>query len=181
MKAAATEAMLAATVSAFLAADGAEVFHEVTLEWKLRRQATVGNGRPVGDGRADLAFLRGAVLGVVECKMSLSFELLAQAARWRDYAHEVWIAVPFAKMSEGRHEAFQVCRKHYGFGVIEVQDDDEVRLRHPVQRATIDPALLNSLRPEHKTGGELAGTNRGGHFTTFKETAARWAAYVAAH
>lgn len=169
------EAAIALAVDALLEADGAEIFHEVSLEYQLRSRHVIG------DGRADHVFIRdGARLGVVECKTTLSWELFAQAARWRDYTHETWIAVPFARMGEGRHEAFQIASKHYGFGVIEVDDGGAKIKRQAVLRDSIDPALMVSLRPEHKTAA-AAGTNRGGQYTTFKETGAKLAAYVMEH
>lgn len=171
-----SEVALAAAGKAWLEADGWEVFHEVALEWQLRSR----HEHTVGSGRADHAAIRRNQLGVVEYKTELSFALFAQAARWLDYAHIVWIGVPYAKETEGRHEAFQIASRHYGFGVLEIGDEGVELRRPPRIRTDIDPALLVSLRPEHKTHAK-AGTNRGGQFSTYKATCEGLARFVAAN
>jgi hypothetical protein len=168
-----TEAALAHEVRVYLETDGWTTFQEVSLDWKKR------GASPVGDGRADVVATRDGQIGVVECKGGPTFHLLAQARRWIPYANMVWIAVPYARMSEGRQEAFSIAREH-GFGILVVHDT-EIRPRgSPVVRVHIDDALLVSLREGHKTHA-AAGTNGGGQFTSFKETGAALAAYVAEH
>jgi hypothetical protein len=165
-----SEAALAAAVVAYLEADGWTAYQEVSLDYKLRGASVVG------DGRVDIVVTRDGQLGVVECKGGLTFALLAQAKRWIPYAHMVWIAVPFARDSEGRREAFSIAREH-GFGILVVHDT-EIRPRgSPTVRMSINDALLRSLRDGHKTSAE-AGSNRGGQFTSFKETCEALRRYV---
>lgn len=169
-----TEASLAAAVDAHLAAQGWEIFHEVTLEYQLRRRT------PIGDGRADNVLTRGNRLAVNEIKVHLSFELFEQAERWLEYAHGVWITVPYASPDRGRLTAFRIARVFLGIGVFVVGDSGVRELHPPRWRDSISPELLQSLRPEHKTHA-LAGTNEGGQWTSTKETFAALAAYVAAN
>jgi hypothetical protein len=169
-----SEVDIAASAAEHLRSEGWDIFHEVSLEFQLRGR------HPVGDHRADIVATRGDQIGVLEAKATLSFDLLSQAARWRDYAHVVWIVVPHAKMSDGRHEAFQIASRFYGFGVFECENGTITVKREPEVRDSIDPALLVSLRPEHKTSA-LAGSNSGGQWTSFKETGAKLASYVAEH
>jgi hypothetical protein len=176
-----TESAVAAAVTAWLEGEGHEVFSEVSIAWKLR--AGAGD---VGDGRADLVAIRGGELAVVECKASLSFDLFAQCERWLDYANRIWLAVPVAKASRGRSEAFRIARDFYGFGVLEVRDAVPGERSPIVIRAAAvlkeerDHALRTSLRSEHKTHAK-AGSNTGGHFTSFKETCQALAGYVSKH
>lgn len=176
-----SEAALAAEVAQWLELQGYEVFHEVELSWQMKGKHDAG-------GRADLVGLHAPTdpaierdLLVVECKRDLSFDLFAQASRWRRFANRVWIAVPYAKPSRGREAARDIARDHYGFGVIE-QTDSGLRVREqPKYRATVDEALRASLRPEHQAGYARGGTTKERIFTTFKETCAKLAAYVAAN
>lgn len=179
MKAAATEAMIAASAYGWLSGEGWDVYCEVES--------------PLGQERADLVGVRpdesgaGSLVCVVEAKRELSFDLLAQARHWSDhrFADFVILAVPAlgptARFRAGRAEAVRVCREFYGFGLIAVGDHG---LRPYVEARRIegvrDDRLLASLRPEHKTMKE-PGTPSGGHFTTYKDTCARLAAYVAAN
>ena len=175
-----SEATLAASAAEWLRAEGWETYFEVSLEWKLR------GAHPIGDARADIVGTRdwrfgGRRVAVVECKAQLSFELFAQARRWLPYADCVWMAVPYAKRSEGRDEAFRLARE-CGLGVLELSDPDIVRERAQptLEHIRSSGALLDSLCPEHKTHAQ-PGTNRGGQWTSFKRTADAIAAFVKAN
>lgn len=89
-----TETELAAEVVRHLDEAGWETYQEVQLA-----------GR-----RADIVAVRhGTELMVVETKLNLTFDLLDQAFRWKPYAHAVYIAVPFAKYTDGRAMAMRVA------------------------------------------------------------------------
>jgi hypothetical protein len=170
-----TEAMLASAVSEHLRSEGWDIFFEVGLAHHFLR----GHGHIVGAARADIVAVRGEQIAVCECKLRDFLELFAQGKRWIPYTHLVWIAVPKAKRSDGRDEAYRLAREYYGLGLLEVGEDDIVKERvaprtHP--RST--DALFLSLDPQHKTSA-APGTNRGGQWTSFKRTAATLAEYVA--
>lgn len=167
-----TEAVLAAKVVAKLEAQGYSVYQEVE-----------------GDvGRADIVAVCGWVLLVVECKMVLGFEVMAQARKWQPYASSVYVAVPKAKPSEGRSLAIECCgRLELGVYVVSNEwaiDPDPaqaVREREtPAHRETFNPRLRERLRPEHQTHAK-AGTKEGGQFTPFKQTCYALRAYAEAH
>jgi hypothetical protein len=168
-----SEAALAAAVMSYLELQGYETFQEVSLDWKRR------GASPVGDGRADIVVLRDGQIGVVECKGTLSFELLAQAKRWIPYANMTWIAFPETRPSVGRDEAFSIARDA-GHGILQVRDDEIRAYGSPRVRTQINDALLISLRPEHKTAAR-AGSQAGSQWTSFRETCANLAAHVAAN
>jgi len=163
-----TEAALAAQVVSWLEGCGHDVYQEVSV-----------GGALVGR-RADIVSVQpGGVVTVVECKVHLSFDLLEQARAWTRHANMIWLAIPWAEMTNGRREAIRVVRTFYGFGLLEVERGIVERVA-PIHRARHTDDLLNSLRDEHKTHAK-AGTNRGGHVTTFAMTAEALAAFVAAN
>lgn len=158
------EADLAARVVAWLESQQFEIFHEVQP-----------NGR--GGVRADIVAVRAGVIRVIETKMVLGLEVMAQAAHWLQSANYVLIAVPEAKSSAGRSMGFKCCA-HLGLGVLVVKSlwpIDEGRIQavrqevEPEYRQHIHSEIRDALRDEHKTHAK-AGTNRGGHVTSFKLT-----------
>lgn len=153
-----TEAELAAAGVAHLKALGYSVSEEVMLESALRGHTDVGSGR------ADLVAQKGSVTGVLEAKLSLSWALYAQAKRWREYAHVVWMLVAHAREDDGRLLAFEVARR-FGFGVWELGEHGIVERVEPLVRDAIDPELVQSLRPEHQDGRFARAGSKGGEAT----------------
>lgn len=166
MKAARAERVLAAAVVDYFQAQKADVYQEVTS--------------PVGNERADVVAVLGDAVHIVECKLELSFELLAQAHYWSLHRFgTVWLAIPkLHRRSLGRDEAVRVSRAFYGFGVFVV--DDEARPISATDSIFAPPGdrrLLESLRPEHKTHAP-AGSSGGGQFTSFRATCNALSVYV---
>jgi hypothetical protein len=108
-----SEEALATAVSGWLAADGWECFYEVCE----------GGGEP----RADIVATQGSLVWVVECKLRLGLEVLAQADRWRGrgLAHYVSMAVPKGKRTEGAYFIERIARER-GIGLIRVPDPEQV-------------------------------------------------------
>jgi hypothetical protein len=167
-----SEASLAATIKAYLEQDGWTTYQEVCLSHAMQGKHNLGS-------RADIVATRDGQIAVVECKLSLSFDLLRQAKQWQPFANIVWIAFPESKRTPGRNEACSIARDR-GFGILEVRDDRIHPWGSPRVQVEIDDALLVSLRPGHQTAAP-AGTNRGGHFTSFAESCEHLAQYVAIH
>jgi hypothetical protein len=166
-----TEAMLAAEVIGWLEREGWDTFSEVTS--------------PSGQERADIVAVRTLPSGeknvaVVECKRELTFDLLAQAKKWRPHAHFIWIAVPKARHSAGRAEAFKIARDYCLLGVLEVDGGEVVVRAAPSPNPNVLETLRLSLSPEHKNHAK-AGSSGGGQFTSWKATCQRLAAFVAEH
>lgn len=171
-----SEQTLAAAVAGYLEAQGFEVFEEVTLSAEHKRHA---EGGVLGDARADLVGRRGSEIIVVECKRAITFELLGQARRWRPFADHVAIAIACGKRSPGRLEALRAAEVLYGLGVFELGPYGLKVHARPVHFAPRQSeALAESLRPEQRRTG-LAGTNRGGHHTSYKATCEKVRAFVA--
>lgn len=161
MKTWGSEAELAAAV----------VAHLQDLQWDIFQEVEGFSGR------ADIVGVQKPRLIVVETKNALSFDVIAQAQRWKPYAHQVYIAVPKTKgFSDGRRLAYDVC-KIKGIGVFECSkgysDVPMVEEKAPAQinRTILPQGLRNNLLPEHKVYAK-AGSAKGDYFTPFKGTCA---------
>lgn len=172
-----TEKELAAAGVLHLQAIGYEVSHEVMLESALRGQTDIGMGR------ADIVARKGGLLGVLEVKLTLSWDLFSQTRRWAEYANTVTMLVPWARENDGRLFAFDVARR-FGFGVWELHGDRGVVERiAPRVRDSIDPELAQSLRPEHQNGKYARAGQSGAAniYTPGNAMEAAFVAYVAKH
>lgn len=134
-------------------------------------------------GRADLVARGAGIVAVVECKVSLGLDVLAQARRWSDVATERWVCVAGSKRygpDRTRLLAWEATA-WLGIGLLEVGGKRPHRIA-PVRHFPKDgPAFWDRyLLPEQTTQGE-AGSSTGGHVTQFKLTAARLVAHVEAH
>ena len=130
--------------------------------------------------RTDIVFkTHDGALTVIETKLVLGMEVLAQAKLWKPYANAVIVAVPEAKMSDGRTLALDVADRFLGIGVIDVGDGVKI-VKQPRALERIDEALFLALREGHKTHAK-AGTNNGDHFTPFRATLDALKAYVEAN
>lgn len=166
------ETDLAPVAEAFFREAGFDVYREVVLR--------AGN-------RADLVGVAGPVLCVVELKLRLGLDVLAQARRHVPYAHQVWVAAPIdvPKDRETRRLLIEVA-DWKGIGVLTCSPD-QGPYWPAQQRVEIDPAFNRTaqvsrvrelLREEQKTVG-IAGSASGGHYTSFRGTCGRLAKFVA--
>lgn len=121
--------------------------------------------------------VRGPILWAIETKTSLSFEVVAQARRWRHYAHLASVCVPATRRNSrdlGREFALRVCEAE-GVGVLtfDPQRGESERIRvdvgpRPVRRPLTE-RLRAALHQEQKTAAP-AGSNRGGYWTPWQRT-----------
>lgn len=151
------------------------VAHLREMHWDVYQEVHMGMV-------ADIVGVQGRVLWVIECKTSLGFDVIAQAARWVQggWAHFVSVAVPWVKQaSDGRALAMRVCGWQ-GIGCLEVKGhpsfpggETEATVTE-VARPTLHRSarfhrqLRDCLREEQKS--QVAGTAGGGHWTPFRHT-----------
>lgn len=128
--------------------------------------AEVESGRT--GGRADIVAVSGPAVAVVEMKLSLSLDLIAQAVRWLPYANYVYIAVPYSKHRK-LHNYASLFLKREGIGLLEVDIHTNHRytgarcvIRPKFQRR-VDNHIRESLVPQHK---DLPGGHAGGGYVT---------------
>lgn len=164
-----TEKDIGVPVIQWLEEQGWEIFQEV---------------QGPGGGVADIVGRLGSIVCVVELKMSLTTDVMAQAKRWLRYAHWVFVAVPHARDSDGRQLAMWICEL-LGIGVMTVSGpmtDGPEGLRvtikkQPRLQRKIEKSLIDTLEPEHKTFA-VAGGRHGRRWTPFQATCERIASYV---
>ena len=123
----------------------------------------------VASRRADIVGVRGSVLMVVECKVSLSLKLLDQLLPWKGEANYV-----VAAASEGRcGVALTRWLKSEGFGLWFVgygEIDEKVAPRLSRVCNSGYGSLRGSLRPEQRSGKYAEAGTQGGYFTPFRGT-----------
>lgn len=150
-----SEQAMAATVVAYLQEQGWDVYQEVELR----------------HGRADIVATMGRLVWVVECKTTLTLQVMGQADRWP--AHFRSVAVPMP--SRGRGEAADMIRKiavWRQFGILEIGPNGVSTLvpaalcRHNDKDAQ---KIRSKLRPEHQTMAP-AGSAAGGYWTPYGGT-----------
>ena len=156
-----TEADLAASVVGYLRGNRYDVYQEV---------------QPTRLGAiADIVAKLDDLVWVVECKRTLSLEVLGQAYHWRSAAHLVSVAVPAPKRHTAGREFADRIMADYGIGLLSIQaafrggGSCYEKLRPRLNRK----ALVNKfadLRPEQKL--DIAGSATGGHWTPFRQTSA---------
>lgn len=153
--------------------------------WDVYQEVPLGSVAP----RADIAARLGSIVCVVELKLGLSFDLIAQARDWTRTAHWVFVAIPEVAPSRGLREGLCYLR-HLGIGAMVVQcgstlaPEATVKVWHlpKIQRGIYRPyteAFIKNMVPERKAL-TTAGTNRVA-WSPFKQTCERVADYVAAH
>ena len=159
-----SEVELARPVVAWLRDQGWEVYQEVQYK----------DNSPV----ADIVAKQGKILWVVEVKRSLTFDLIAQAEKWRGFAHLVSVAVPSVirdGANDGRGMAQRVLA-WLGIGLINVSRWEMSTERFSVNvviSAGLNRKITNwlavGLREKQKTFAE-AGNAVGLRWSPFAET-----------
>lgn len=138
-----------------------------TKGWETYAEVQIGNRR------ADIVATctpAAPMVMVVETKLVLSFDLLDQAARWKPLADFVYIAVPYARETDGRKMAIRIAQRYLMLGVIEVGGPDPILIHEAPVLTRQDDELLHALRPEHRTFARAGSPGGSGHFTPFGGT-----------
>ena len=156
---------------------GVVVDHLVDLGWEVYQEVDHAVGV------ADIVARSGNLLWVVEVKKSLSLQLLAQAARWRWYAHYVSVAVPQGKRRDVTYGFAARVLEAYGIGLLEVSHRNrsvDSTLPPSLMRKALAANLANSLVEEQKFYAR-AGNSSGRKYTRWGATRDRLVAYVYSH
>jgi len=144
------------------------------LKWTVYQEVQVARGDPI----ADIVAVQGRLVWVVECKTTLSIALMAQAAKWRIYAHYVSVAVPIPvrrpggrriRPNRGRAFAENILRDH-GIGLIDITHGEPFETIPPqLNRKPWVKQLRESLNERHLSYAP-AGNAEGRRWTPFQET-----------
>lgn len=121
---------------------------------------------------ADIVALQGNILQVIECKKTLSMDVIAQAYNWRRHANFISVAVPRhrRKRTNGRLFAEQVLST-FGIGLIVVDYREcVVEIVQPsLNRKAKTDLVKEALSTEQKTFAK-AGNSEGKRWTPFQQT-----------
>ena len=147
--------------------------------------------------RPDIVAVRAGKVMIVECKTSLSFDLLSQALGWLDDAHFVAICIPKPKIGSRSRDIFvRDYLKSKGIGLFEVAlefdgrgADAKVNFEWTRVRHDIEPKLhrhahrrakelMAWLQPDMKT---VSPGCQKGYMTDFKRTLRNLEGYVKRH
>lgn len=154
-----TEEALAAAVVDWLKAQHWEVYQEVAHP----------------GGVADIVATQGPLCWVIECKVSLGLNVLAQADRWTPYAHLVSIAVTKPKTPRRSGALVYRILRDYGIGrLVCVSGYDgsivvEQDQAPPLHRINNSHSIRESLTEEQKDFAP-AGKAGGSHWSPFQRT-----------
>ena len=155
------ETELAKVIIQYLRKMGWEVYQEVQI-------SSFGN-------IADIIATQNNLVWVLECKLSLSLTLMAQAKEWLPYAHYVSIVTPSKRGSKGACIAKDIL-KHYGIGHYEIQPvgwNKELSIYQRVSPKLNRKAMVNYIKKylteKQKTWAE-AGNSKGLRYTPFQDT-----------
>lgn len=122
-----------------------------------------------GGERADIVAVRGPLIWIVECKTSMSLQLLSQGHRWVGRAHYVSVA---SNSRSGRSAAAGVFCQYFGIGLFLTALGDASEIIRP-RLNRIPPRVASKLRdrlhPDMKRyePGSTAGS---GYSTPWRRT-----------
>jgi hypothetical protein len=140
--------------------------------WEVYEEIAPKGG---GSKRADIVAGKDGVTRVIECKLTLGFPVLYQGQGWVGYADEVYVAVPWLQVWNGRRRgtsnlAVRTALEVVQIGVIECKSgkfgtESKVEYHIPKAWPAVVPrykkALDSMLRPEVQEFQAAAGTSGG--------------------
>lgn len=139
--------------------------------WEVFQEAQARRGDPV----ADIVAVREDKYWIIELKRSMSLDLIAQAHKWRHYAHLVSVGIPWQIPKRGPSFGIQIL-KDYGIGVLYLSNP---RLHSAFNVYEAVPPLFQAGTPDvrswkvlgegHKISGK-AGNAHGERWTPFRQT-----------
>lgn len=153
----------------------------ISRQWEVYQEIALKPGSPVADIVAKSTDEPQRV-HVVECKLGMTFKLLAQALRWRELAHAVSVAVPWAESPQGsnRFAAYQVCRA-LGVGVLEVckvNGDTWVEVIAPVEQENTHAVAFGESLVDMQKDFAAAGNAQGKRWSRDAQTLENLRAYA---
>jgi len=149
--------------------------------WDVYQEVQVGSGGDI----ADIVAVQGPVIWVIECKLSLSLDLIAQVRNWTGRAHRVSAAVPARKKATWAQQRLVMDILDWSeVGLIRVKADGSAGVREelmaPLHRTAKVTRLRASLCDEQRTFAQ-AGNSDGRRWTPFQRTCSMLRAHVAAN
>jgi len=122
-------------------------------------------------GIADIVAVRGKLVHVVECKLSMGLKVMAQAQEWLGRASMVSVATPEVSRSWRDRQCLASVLSALGLGHIEGRPwAEEAVMRHwpGLNRTAKTGTITEMLQPEHQTFAEAGG--KAGHWSVRRST-----------
>ncbi len=142
------------------------------MGWEIYQEVQISSGGNI----ADIVAKQGNLIWILECKLSLSLYLIAQAKEWKNFGHYVSIVTPTKRGSKSFYIAEDIL-KHYGIGHFEVSDYGYNKEFSIYQRSS--PRLNRKAMVHHvkkyltdtqKDWGAEAGNANKLRYTPFQDT-----------
>jgi len=142
------------------------------LKWEVYQEVQIASYGSI----ADIVAVKNGLVWIIECKLSLSLDVIGQAECWTRHANYTSVAVPASlKDSKGRDFAYKIL-KQYGIGCFEMPHPDSYsyrshlqRIQSKLNRTAITSLIKRSLCEEQKTWAK-AGNSKGSRYTPFQDT-----------
>jgi len=152
------------------------------LKWEVYQEVQpFGYGNPI----ADIVAVQNNLIWIVECKRTLSIDLMGQAYNWQRRAHYISVATPSRRYKRKRSgiDFAQVILRQFGIGLLYVHPltkweregnfrgvEEEIKPR--LNRKAFASNIRNGLVEEQKTYA-IAGNATGRHWSPFRATCKR--------
>lgn len=151
------------------------------LKWEVYQEVQVFSYGSV----ADIVAKQGSVIWVIETKLSMGLQVLAQAYNWLSVANYVSVAIPWLRQTNANVFGETMAGK-LGIGILRVSEHEEYRggfvkeKGRPTFRRKIGGSLRYAINENHKTYAP-AGNPDGRRWSPFKQTCQNVQAYVEKH
>lgn len=151
------------------------------LRWDVYQEVQIRRSGSI----ADIVAVQGKRVWVIECKKSMSLQLLGQAEEWKRFAHMVSVAIPHGNRNSKARFMAALVLERFGIGELLVGSGPpdaygptvQERLAPALSRKAQANDILDCLTEEHKTYAE-AGNSKGRRYTPFAATCDTLVRYV---
>jgi len=149
--------------------------------WEVYQEVSTGALSSI----ADIVAVKNGLSWIVECKTRYGLRVLDQACRWLSYNSANFISVAVSKTEKRAGSASWYFHHDKGIGLITVDPGGYVKTsQKPKLIRTINTKSLNNIKnslcEEHKHFAK-AGSDKGGHYTPFKQTVNYVLKYIERH
>ena len=136
------------------------------MGWEIYQEVQIHHSGNI----ADIVAIQGKLVWVLECKRSLSLDVMAQAYEWRQFAHYISIVVP-TKKRWNTQRLLENILDYLGIGCYMVGKPDRISEFVPIKlhRKAMSHYIIQCLTEQHKTWAK-AGNANGSRYTPFQHT-----------
>ncbi len=143
----------------------------IDQKWEVYQEVQIASYGAV----ADIVAVMKPIVWVIECKKSLSLDVMGQAHRWSWKANHTSIAIPNRERESNGAIFAKTVLRNLGIGLLEVSDPERYgdpvneRISPRLDRKSKTHWITDCLTDDHKTWAE-AGNPDGKRYTPFQKT-----------